>query len=49
MNQKYAVLYSTYRRRWAEHFMANSTVPNMVLWLMGNGEWQVRVYGNQSA
>lgn len=40
----YTVLYSTFRRRYAEQYMSQHTYPNMVLWLVGNGEWQVRAY-----
>lgn len=40
----YTVLYSTFRRGFAEQYMSERNIPNSVLWLMGNGEWQVRVY-----
>lgn len=40
----YNVLYATFRRRYADQYIANSNIPNLVLWLTGNGEWQVRVY-----
>ena len=40
----YHVLYSTFRRRFAEKYMSDHNFPNMVLWVNGSGEWQVRVY-----
>jgi hypothetical protein len=43
----YTVLYATFRRRYAEDYMAQRNIPNSVLWLMGNGEWQVRVYSKE--
>ena len=49
MIRNYTVLYSTFRKRYAEQYMASKQYPNMVLWLMGNGEWQVRVYTHGAA
>lgn len=49
MIRNYTVLYSTFRKRYAEQYMASKQYPNMVLWLMGNGEWQVRAYTHGAA
>ncbi len=44
MTSNYTLLYSTFRRASAEKYMAEHNYPNMVLWLNGSGEWQVRSY-----
>ena len=40
----YEVLYSTFRKQYALDYMAKHTNLNLLLWLTGSGEWQVRAY-----
>ena len=47
--RNYSVIYSSFQRRNAEKYMASKQYPNMVLWLTGSGEWQVRVYIEREA
>ena len=49
MIQNFTVLYATFRKRSAEQYMSSKQYPNMVLWLTGSGEWQVRVYTHGAA
>lgn len=49
MIQNFTVLYATFRKSSAEQYMASKQYPNMVLWLTGSGEWQVRVYTHGAA
>lgn len=49
MIHNYTVLYSTFRKLHAEKYMDEKQYPNMVLWLTGSGEWQVRVYTHGAA
>lgn len=45
----YHVLYSSFRRRDAEHYAARSNISGLVLWHTGAGEWQVRIYKENKA